>query len=79
MNDFLHRELSEENAEYGISVTRCRTSAGHSSIILKTKDGQITFSNEETDYGDGYEQAALSAAELLDKLANDPCYLPTTN
>ena len=82
MDEFIHKTVSDaiqlerENAlsiEWECSHTR--TSKGFASIVLRVdRSAVLTISNDT--YGPGYEQVAREIAELLLRVANNPCNLP---
>lgn len=73
MKDFLHRTITEESTELGLSVTRTKTSNGFCSITIIGNGTKIQFTNEKDEL---YEQKVRELAKMIAKIADNPCSLP---
>lgn len=73
MKSFLVLTITEEEGPF--RVCRTRTSAGFASITIQAK-GKCILSLTNEGGNDMYEQDAFALAELINKIASDPCALP---
>ena len=77
MKDFLHRNVTEESTELGLSVSRMRTSTGFCSITIVGNGNKLQFSNESEGVADpNYEEKVRELANMMLKIADEPCLLP---
>ena len=79
MKDFLYRTVQEDaevhdedGDKVAVSAWRTRNSNGHRSIGVSFGDQRIEFT-----CGDDYEQHAKLVRDMLDKMIDNPCKLPT--
>lgn len=79
MKDFLYRTVEETTEVYDedgekiqVSAWRTRNSNGSRSIGVSFGKQRINF-----DSGDDYEQHAILLRDLLTKIINHPCNLPS--
>ena len=83
MKDFIHRTIesdlveveTEKDGKVAMTFTRTRNSLGYRAITAEVGSKKIKFSSEQ--FGDGYEQVALSFAKGLQDMAYQSCLLPT--
>lgn len=83
MEEFVHKTVSDsitlDRAKAGpieCVCIRSRTSNGVAAIELRI-NGSVALQLSTTTYGDGYEQAAVQIADLLRRMAENPCRLPS--
>ena len=82
MEEFIHKTVSEaiklERAKAGpieCVCSRTRTSKGFAAIELRI-GGSVALTINNDTYGHEYEQIAMQIADLLQRVAENPCSLP---
>ena len=82
MDEFIHKTVTSSISLERVKAdpidciaTRTRTSKGFGSIVIRI-DSEVVLKLSSDTYGNGYEDAALRIAELLQLMASEPCALP---
>jgi hypothetical protein len=82
MEEFIHKTISDsillDRAKSGPVECKClrtRTSKGFAAIELRI-GGAVALSLSSDTYGAEYEQVAMQIADLLQRVAKNPCTLP---
>jgi len=76
--DYTQRKISKTTEDGKFTVSRSRDSDGKASIHIQMHGynaGGILLTNEDHDFGDNYEQAALDLSRVLDDIGCNPCLL----
>ena len=80
MQDFIHRAVSDsiefvdcEGSKTTVTATRMRTSAGYAGISLDVGGKRVLDLTSDLE---DYPKAARDIADLLRRMADEPCKLP---